>query len=116
MLPIVRIQGLARRTRVSLHGMPPLECVHPNLTMTDHGPESISRCDAFGVGRPSIRPWDSTSPRFSAFVVVYQPVARRRACLVEGIHVMDDTRTEPESAPGILAKPWYWYYVLGLLF
>ena len=29
---------------------------------------------------------------------------------------MDDTRTEPESAPGILAKPWYWYYVLGLLF
>jgi predicted MFS family arabinose efflux permease len=27
-----------------------------------------------------------------------------------------DTRTEPESAPGILAKPWYWYYVLGLLF
>jgi len=29
---------------------------------------------------------------------------------------MDDTRTEPESAPGILARPWYWYYVLGLLF
>jgi predicted MFS family arabinose efflux permease len=29
---------------------------------------------------------------------------------------MDDTRTEPESAPGILAKPWYRYYVLGLLF
>jgi predicted MFS family arabinose efflux permease len=29
---------------------------------------------------------------------------------------MDDTRTEPESAPAILANPWYWYYVLGLLF
>ena len=29
---------------------------------------------------------------------------------------MDDTRTEPEAAPGILARPWYWYYVLGLLF
>ena len=27
-----------------------------------------------------------------------------------------DTRTQPESAAGILAKPWYWYYVLGLLF
>ena len=29
---------------------------------------------------------------------------------------MDNTRTESESAPGILAKPWYRYYVLGLLF
>jgi predicted MFS family arabinose efflux permease len=29
---------------------------------------------------------------------------------------MDDTRTEPESAPGILARPWYRSYVLGLLF
>jgi predicted MFS family arabinose efflux permease len=29
---------------------------------------------------------------------------------------MDVTRAEPESAPGILAKPWYWHYVLGLLF
>jgi len=28
---------------------------------------------------------------------------------------MVDTRTEPESAPAILAKHWYWYYVLGLL-
>ena len=29
---------------------------------------------------------------------------------------MDVTRTEPESAPAILAKPWYWHYVLGLMF
>jgi predicted MFS family arabinose efflux permease len=29
---------------------------------------------------------------------------------------MDDTRAEPESAPEILAKPSYRYYVLGLLF
>ena len=29
---------------------------------------------------------------------------------------MTDTRTEPESAPGILAKPAYRHYVLGLLF
>jgi len=29
---------------------------------------------------------------------------------------MDDTRTEPESAPGILARPSYRSYVLGLLF
>jgi predicted MFS family arabinose efflux permease len=28
---------------------------------------------------------------------------------------MVDTRTEPESAPAILAKRSYWYYVLGLL-
>src|SRR4051812_23311809 len=43
---------------------------------------------------------------------------RRRAPGVPGgrIRVMDDTRTESEPASGILAKPWYWYYVLGLLF
>jgi len=28
---------------------------------------------------------------------------------------MVDTRTERESAPAILTKRWYWYYVLGLL-
>ena len=28
---------------------------------------------------------------------------------------MENTRTAPESAPSILAKRWYWYYVLGLL-
>jgi predicted MFS family arabinose efflux permease len=29
---------------------------------------------------------------------------------------MGDTRIEPESTPGILARPWYRHYVLGLLF
>ncbi len=29
---------------------------------------------------------------------------------------MEETRTEPESAPGILARPWYRHYVLFLLF
>jgi predicted MFS family arabinose efflux permease len=36
--------------------------------------------------------------------------------LAEGIQLMADTRTAPESAPGILARPGYRSYVLGLLF